>query len=152
MVFLEPHTIENAALNVIPKTHKLGFIEHQPFININGLSKFMIPPKKLDQLNKKNKVKVIKANIGDVLFFHMGLVHGSSHNISSKGRMILLSQINTVSNIPKKMKDKSKKFNLLRANRELKEAKRRYDWFKKKYFTQYRSKNLTFYAPLSLLG
>ena len=46
MIFLDPHNINNAALNVIPTTHKLGFIEHKPFININGLAKFMIPPEK----------------------------------------------------------------------------------------------------------
>lgn len=149
MVFLEPHNINNAALNVIPKTHKYGFIKHEPFINLNGLSKFMIPPKTLDKLNKKNPAKIINANVGDVLFFHMALVHGSSHNISSRGRMILLSQINTINNIPKKIENKSRKFNLLRAKKELKESERRYNWFKKKYITQLKSDKLTFHAPIS---
>ena len=47
MIMLEPHNIHNAPLHVFPGTHKLGFIKHEPFININGLAKFMIPPKKL---------------------------------------------------------------------------------------------------------
>lgn len=149
MIFLEPHNIENAALNVIPKTHKLGFIKHEPFININGLSKYMIPPKTLDRLNKKTPSKIIKANVGDVLFFHMALVHGSSHNISSKGRMILLSQINTINNIPKEIENNSRKFNLSRALKEVKESKRRYLWFKKKYNKQLNSNKLTFHAPIS---
>jgi hypothetical protein len=151
MVFLEPHNINNAALNVIPKSHKYGFIKHEPFINLNGLSKYMIPPKTLNKLDKKNPAKIINANVGDVLFFHMALVHGSSHNISSKGRMILLSQINTINNIPNKIENKSRKFNLIRAKKELKEAERRYKWFKKKYITQLKSKKLTFHAPIPKL-
>ena len=148
MVFLEPHTIHNAPLNVFPKTHKLGFIKHEPFINVNGLAKYMIPPKTLDKLNKKNLAQTINANVGDVLFFHMALVHGSSHNISSKGRMILLSQINTINNIPKEIKKKSRNFNLLRAKREMVEAKRRFEWFKNKYNAQLKSKKLTFSAAI----
>ena len=30
------HNINNAALHVLPN-HKKGFIDHEPFININGL-------------------------------------------------------------------------------------------------------------------
>ena len=33
-------------------------------------------------------------------FFHMGCVHGSGHNISSQGRTVVLSQLNTLGNIP----------------------------------------------------
>ena len=46
MVFLDPHG-ENNTLNIFPGTHKLGFIKHEPFINLNGLAKFMVGPKKL---------------------------------------------------------------------------------------------------------
>ena len=149
MIFLEPHNITNAALNVIPKSHKKGFIKHESFININGLYKFMIHPRKLNQLNRKNQPKIITANVGDVLFFHMALVHGSSHNISSKGRMILLSQINTINNIPNNIEKNSKKFNLYIAKKEMLESKRRYEWFKNKYKKQLLSKKLTFHAPIS---
>ena len=149
MIFLEPHTIHNAPLNVFPKTHKLGFIKHEPFINLNGLAKYMIPPKILNKLNKKVPAQTIKANVGDVLFFHMALVHGSSHNISSEGRMILLSQINTINNIPKEIKKNSRNFNLLRAKREVVEAKRKFNWFKKKYETQLKSNKLTFSAAIA---
>ena len=45
MVFLDPHQNYNAPLNIFPGTHKLGFIKHEPFINLNGLAKFMIGPK-----------------------------------------------------------------------------------------------------------
>ena len=148
MVFLEPHNDENAPLNIFPETHKLGFIKHEPFINTNGLAKFMVPPKKLNELKKKYGVKRINAKPGDVLFFHMACVHGSGHNISSKSRSVVLSQLNTKGNIPKNVEKNSKKFNLKRAKREFNEAQRRYKWFKDKYFKQLKSKKLTFSAPI----
>lgn len=148
MIFLEPHNINNAALHVIPGTHKLGFIEHEPFININGLSKYMIPPKTLTKLESSYGLKVIEAEIGDVLFFHTSLIHGSSHNISPKGRMIILSQLNTVGNEPKAVNQNARLFNLSRAKSEMKEAERKYNWFKDKYEKQLNSEKLTFSAPI----
>ncbi len=148
MVFLEPHNDINAPLNIFPKTHKLGFIKHEPFINVNGLAKFMVPPKTLDKLKKKYGVIRINAKPGDVLFFHMGCVHGSGHNISSQSRTVVLSQLNTVGNIPKDVEKNSKKFNLKRAKREYDESKRRFAWFKNKYSKQLKSKKLTFSAPI----
>ena len=148
MIMLDPHKTHNAPLHVFPGTHKMGFIKHEPFININGLAKFMVPTKKLDQLKQKYGLKAINAKPGDVLFFHMGLVHGSSHNISGDNRMVVLSQINTKSNIPRDVNKNSKKYNLSRAKMELEESKRKYNWFKKKYTTQLRSKKLTFSAPI----
>jgi ectoine hydroxylase len=148
MVFLEPHNDLNAPLNIFPKTHKLGFIKHEPFINVNGLAKYMVPPKTLDKLKKKYGVLRINANPGDVLFFHMGCVHGSGHNISSESRTVALLQLNTLGNIPKNVEKNSKKFNLKRAKREFDESKRRFAWFKSKYSKQLKSKKLTFSAPI----
>ena len=149
MVFLEKHNDENAPLKIFPKTHKLGFIKHAPFINVNGLAKYMVPPKKLYELNKKFGVHTINADVGDVLFFHMGCVHGSGHNISGKSRTVVLSQLNTFNNIPKNVVKNSKRFNLKRAKREFDESKRRSHWFKNKYLSQLNSKQLTFSAPIT---
>ena len=133
---------------MFPGTHKSGFIKHEPFININGLAKFMIPPKKLNELKKKFGVKAVEAEPGDVLFFHASLVHGSGHNISSKGRMVILSQLNTKDNLPKDVNNKAILFNLSRAKKEYKEAERRSKWFKQKYKKQLKSKKLIFSAPI----
>ena len=149
MIFLESHNDQNAPLNIIPKTHKLGFINHEPFINVNGLSKSMVPPKKLTALQKKYGLYRVNAEPGDVLFFHMGCVHGSGHNISPNSRTIALSQINTVSNKPKNVEVNSRNFNLLRAKREVLEAKRKLKWFEDKYEKQFKSKKLTFHAPIT---
>ena len=147
MVFLD-HENTNAPLNIFPGTHKLGFIKHDSFINLNGLAKFMVGPKKLDKLKEKYGLDTINAKPGDVLFFHMGVVHGSGHNISPNNRAVVLSQLNAVNNVPKKVETNSRKFNLLRAKKEYLESKRRQTWFQNKYKKQLKSKTLTFHAPI----
>ena len=148
MTCLDPHSPKNGGLHVIPGSHTLGFVEHMGFINTNGLSKFMIPPKKLDQLSQDFGVLPIIAEPGDVLFFHAGLIHGSAHNISPDNRMIILTQMNTVGNIPDQVASKAKEFNLERASFEVAEAKRRLSWFEKKYKEQFESNDVTFNSPI----
>ena len=148
MIFLEKHNFHNAALQVLPGTHRLGFISHQPFININGLSKRMVPPKILNKLFKDHGLESIEAEPGDALFFHAGLVHGSSHNISPNGRMVLLAQLNTIGNESKEVLDNSKQFNLLLAQAKLEEANRRYKYFKEKQKKQVASNGPLFCAPI----
>ena len=148
MIVLEPHGVENGGLCVFPGSHNEGFIEHAPFININGLSKFTIPPVTLNQLEDKYGSEIIEASPGDVLFFHAGLVHGSSHNWSSQSRMIILSQLNTYNNKPTDVNRNTKQFNLKRAKTELEEAERRYYWFKRKYETQLKADEVLFNSPI----
>ena len=148
MIPLENHNVANAGLKVFPSTHKLGFIKHKHFININGLCKFMIDQKVLDRFYKKYNLIDINLKPGDILFFHSSIVHGSSHNSSPKSRTIILSQLNTVSNFPKKVQSNAIKFNLKRSKIEYEEASRRLRWFKKKYLDQKKSKQLTFSAPI----
>ena len=148
MIPLESHNRSNAGLKIFPKTHKLGFIKHDHFININGLCKFMINQKALDKFYKRYNLVDIELNAGDILFFHSSIVHGSSHNSSPKSRTIILSQINTISNLPKKVQSNAIQFNLKRSKIEFDEAKRRLKWFKKKYFDQKKSSKLTFSAPI----
>lgn len=148
MVFLEEHTVRNAALHVIPGTHRLGNIDHEPFININGLAKFMVPPATLDRLHREHGLVAVEGEPGDVLFFHAGLVHGSSHNISSQSRMILLSQLNTVGNEPTAVGSNARAFNLRRAELELRDAERRHEWFRRKYDEQRASDQVTFAPPV----
>jgi len=148
MIPLESHNIHNAGLKLFVGSHKLGFIKHDPFVNINGLCKFMINQKKLDKLNKKCKLIDIKVEPGDILFFHSSIVHGSSHNSSPKSRAIILSQLNTLSNLPSNVKTNAIKFNLKRSKIEYLEAKRRFHWFTNKYFGQKKSSKITFSAPI----
>jgi ectoine hydroxylase len=148
MIFIDPHSLENAGLQVMPGTHRLGYVEHQPFININGLNKYMVPPQTLSSLYEDYGLITIDAEPGDVLFFHTSLIHGSSHNSSPQSRRIILSQLNTVGNEPLDVNSNAREFNLRRAQFELQEAERRYEFFKNKYEDQLASKELTFMMPV----
>ena len=150
MIPLETHNIHNAGLKLFSGSHKLGFIQHDPFVNINGLCKFMINQKKLDRLNKKYALIDISVKPGDILFFHSSIVHGSSHNSSPRSRAIILSQLNTFSNLPKSVQTNAIKFNLKRSRIEYLEAKRRLKWFSNKYFGQKKSNKITFSAPIPI--
>ena len=75
---------------------------------------------KKDKLKKKYGLKAVVAKPGDILFFHASLVHGSSHNISPNGRMVIVSRINSMSNLPKNVNKKAILFNLSRAKKEYK--------------------------------
>tara|TARA_E500000178_G_scaffold355136_1_gene426646 strand:- start:1488 stop:2345 length:858 start_codon:yes stop_codon:yes gene_type:complete len=148
MIALEPHNQSNAGLKLFSGSHKLGFIRHEPFININGLCKFMINQKKLDFLYKKHELVDIHVEPGDILFFHSSIVHGSSHNASPNSRSIILSQLNTFSNLPKSVQNNAVKFNLKRSKIEYLEAKRRLKWFENKFLKQKKTKKITFSAPI----
>lgn len=148
MIMLDDHDSNNAGLQLFSGTHKLGFVKHINFININGLAKFMIPPSKLSKLEKKYDNIKVKGKAGDVLFFHSSLIHGSGHNTSGKDRMIILTQLNTKNNFPKNVKNNAINFNLFRSGLEYKESIRRYKWFKKKYFSQKKNKKIMFSAPI----
>jgi ectoine hydroxylase len=148
MIFLDPHGIRNAGLHVLPGTHRLGFIEHQPFINVNGLAKYMVPPATLDRLHREHGVVCVEGEPGDVIFFHAAIVHGSSHNISPQSRMTILSQLNCVGNEPIDVQSNAREFNLRRAEFELREAERRHAWFTRKYDEQRASHEVTFAPPI----
>ena len=148
MIFIDDHSVNNGGLHVIPKTHKIGYIEHNRFININGLSKSMIPPEKLTELHSEFGLDAIDAKAGDVLFFSAGLIHGSSHNISPDPRMIILSQMNTKGNLPIEANDKVKEYNLSRVRHEVESCEQRLAYYKNKYQKQASSDLPTFNSPI----
>jgi ectoine hydroxylase len=148
MILLDSHAMRNAALHVVPGSHREGIVEHVPFININGLGKYMVPPATMDRLYRDHGLLTVEGEPGDVVFFHAALVHGSSHNISPHSRMIILSQLNTVGNEPVDVLSNAREFNLRRADFELREAERRLEWFTRKHTEQLASSEPTFTAPI----
>jgi len=110
MIFVDDHSHLNGGLWIFPGTHKKMY-KHTAFLNINSLHKYFIHPKELDNISLKFKPKSITAKKGSCLFFHSKLVHGSSHNISSKDRRILLYDVSTTSHFLKANKKKINTFN-----------------------------------------
>lgn len=110
MIFLDDHSHYNAGLWVFPKSHK-KMHKHEKFLNINSLQKYLIHPKVLNKLNKIEPAVSINAKAGSCLFFHSKLVHGSSHNITSKNRRILLYDISSLQAYKSAKKEKIQSFN-----------------------------------------
>ena len=148
MVMMENHTDENACLQLFKGSHKLGLLKHEMFININGLSKFTISAKKLTSLQEKFKIEKINADPGDVLFFHPLIIHGSNHNLSKKGRMIILTQLNSFNNELQSVRKNIIKYNTQRSKFEYNNALKRVKWFEKKFMKQKKSKNIEFIRPI----
>ena len=110
MIFVDDHSHTNGGLWIFPGSHKKMF-KHEPFLNINSLQKYFIHPNLLDKISKKFKPISISGNKGSCLFFHSKLIHGSSHNISSKDRRILLYDISTKKHFETANKRKINSFN-----------------------------------------
>jgi ectoine hydroxylase len=148
MVFMDSHSLSNAALHVLPGTHHHGELDHEPFFNINGLSKWMIPPRDLQEYFETSGIEVVEGEPGDAVFFHASLIHGSGHNISPRNRMICLVQMNTFDNEPTNVEELSVSFNIRRATAELEEAERRLHFFNEKLLRQRLATDVTFGAPI----
>jgi hypothetical protein len=150
MTFLDSHSIENAALHILPKSHKIDEIEHVDFIDVNGLAKKMVHIETMENLNKENPIIRIEAEIGDVSFHHASTIHGSSHNIGPLARKVLFSQLNTESNLPEDGFIAAKNFNLKRVKFEIEQLEKRLEESKNKYETQLsNTKEIMANSPIS---
>ena len=90
-IALDPHTLENGCLKVIPNSHKLGLLPHEDIINTFLNHKRRIPYDVMNNIYKTNGIKNIIMKRGDVLFFNHRFIHGSSSNNSPyKRRSIVL--------------------------------------------------------------
>ena len=110
MIFIDYHSHLNGGLWIFPGSHKKMY-KHSSFLNINSLHKYFIHPKLLDKISIKHKPLSITANKGACLFFHSKLIHGSSHNISSIDRRILLYDVSTTKHFMNANKKKINSFN-----------------------------------------
>ncbi len=110
MVFIDDHSHLNGGLWIFPGSHKKLY-KHKSFLNINSLHKYFIHPNLLDKLSLKFKPLSITAKKGSCLFFHSKLIHGSSHNISSQDRKILLYDVSTTEHFERANKLKIRTFN-----------------------------------------
>jgi ectoine hydroxylase-related dioxygenase (phytanoyl-CoA dioxygenase family) len=146
--FLDQHNINTAPLNIFPGSHKGGALDHLSVFDVNGMHKLVVNPKDLDKAYKKYGHSLVDAEPGDVLYFHSLLIHGSAHNISPHNRMIILTQVNPKRDKPVESLSKIKKFNLSRTQKEIEEAKRRYEFYKDKYERQLKSDEIIFNNPV----
>eukprot|EP00948_MAST-09A_sp_MAST-9A-sp1_P000017 g17.t1 len=89
---------ENGCLYVVPGTHKKDLLLHEypPGINnrsYHGIQDFHRDPKKYEV-----KMKHVHMNVGDTIFFHPLLIHGSGPNTSDRFRKAISGHFVSSSN------------------------------------------------------
>lgn len=87
-------TPENGCLQVIPKSHLWGRIDHKM------KDVFLIDPIRLKLSQEKLGIVDCALEPGDAVFFHPNTIHGSGVNQTSYPRNMLFSSYNAVSNEP----------------------------------------------------
>lgn len=95
MFALTPATKENGCLMVLPKSHRMGRIEHGKVGEQVGAA--------LDRVNRyEERVDRVYCELkpGDALFFHSNLLHASNPNTSENPRWSIISCYNTLNNLP----------------------------------------------------
>ncbi len=91
-IALDPHTLENGCLKIIPNSHKLGLLPHEDIINTFLNHKRRIPFDVMNRIYKTNGIKNLIMDRGDVLFFNHRFIHGSSSNNSPFQRRAIVLQ------------------------------------------------------------
>ena len=91
-IALDPHTLENGCLKVIPNSHKLGLLPHEDIVNSFFNHKRRIPFEVMNQIYKTNGIKNLIMESGDVLFFNHRFIHGSASNNSPFNRRSIVLQ------------------------------------------------------------
>jgi ectoine hydroxylase-related dioxygenase (phytanoyl-CoA dioxygenase family) len=79
-VALEDHSLENACLKIIPKSHKLGLLPYTDIVNSNLEHKRSVEYKSLK--NAYNKYGILNCTLkqGEAIFFNHLIIHGSQNN------------------------------------------------------------------------
>jgi ectoine hydroxylase len=89
----------NGPLQVIPGSHRLGYIDdNTPDQDKSGYTVMDLPRKTIAKLVHEGGMKALTGKAGSVFFMHCNLVHGSSNNISPGERTIIYINANAVSN------------------------------------------------------
>lgn len=84
---LEDATIENGALKIVPKSHKVKFYDHE-YPDWNGMvNKAYFGIKDHEKFDDTQKIDLLMKK-GDIVFFHPLLIHGSGENKSTGYRKV----------------------------------------------------------------
>lgn len=94
-ISITPSTPANGCLQIIPKSHLMGRIEHIPTGNSTACD-----PSYIQAALKKLDVVDCEMNAGDAVFFHANTIHGSQANQTDKARVLMHCHYNAASNEP----------------------------------------------------
>lgn len=88
-IAIEPSTLENGCMQVVPGSHRMGRIGHGGY-----------DPVRFELAKEKLGVIHCELEVGDAVFFDCNTLHGSDANPTDQARVLLLSSYNAVSNEP----------------------------------------------------
>ena len=96
-IAIDPATEENGCLQIVPKSHKLGRLDHR---RVGQQAE--VEPDRMKAILEIYAQKKLVMQPGDVLFFHANLLHCSDLNRSTKPRWSMICCYNARSNSPYK--------------------------------------------------
>lgn len=96
-IAVDPATRENGCLQVIPRSHEIGRIEHVLAGDQAGADE-----ERVEAILERMPVEHVEMSPGDVLFFHPNLLHRSDMNRSDQPRWSLICCYNAKANDPYK--------------------------------------------------
>lgn len=97
-IAVDPATRENGCLQVIPRSHQLGRMNH---VKVGGQTG--ADPERVAAVLERLPVEYVEMAPGDGLFFHGNLLHRSDQNTSPNPRWSLICCYNTKGNDPYKV-------------------------------------------------
>ena len=89
---IDDHNLKNGCLKLIPKSHKLGLLEHEDIVTAQMSHKRRIKSSSLSKASEKFGVVNCEVGPGDIIFFNHLIAHGSANNNSSKRRRVAVMQ------------------------------------------------------------
>jgi ectoine hydroxylase-related dioxygenase (phytanoyl-CoA dioxygenase family) len=98
MIAVDKATRENGCLQVLKGSHKVGRVDHGRTGSQAGAD-----PERLDVIMKSFEMVYCELEIGDAIFFHCNLFHGSAQNKSPHPRRAFLCCYNARYNSPFKV-------------------------------------------------
>jgi ectoine hydroxylase-related dioxygenase (phytanoyl-CoA dioxygenase family) len=96
-IAVDPATVENGCMQVIPYSHNLGRIEHALKGDQAGADM-----ERVTEILKRLPLVHVEMEPGDALFFHSNLLHRSDQNTSENPRWSMICCYNAKSNNPYK--------------------------------------------------
>jgi len=92
-IAIDEMTIDNGCLRIVPKSHKLGMVEHEDIVWNNMAHKKRAKYSEIKSAVDKFGILNVTMKPGDILFFNHRILHSSSSNVSEKDRKAIIMQL-----------------------------------------------------------
>jgi len=97
-LFLDDVTQFNGPLNLIPRSHRDGYIDSSHDVTTTSYPLWTINNETISNLVEKGGIIAPSGKAGSIIFFDSSLVHGSPSNMSPWDRTIVYISLNRTSN------------------------------------------------------